>query len=183
LAIGDGMLPDWLAAIPASTFFILGISALMAFLSSFVNRFSMSEEQRERLKALRSETAKLRSEWSENRKAAKETGDKKLLKTIQKQEKRMMQLQSQMASLSFRQMRVYPITLAIFLLIWLLVTGRILAWELFTTPFSQGGVVAYLPWFGETLSLDFFYWYLLCSFLFGTLFSRVFGLTVSGGSE
>jgi uncharacterized membrane protein (DUF106 family) len=177
------MLPEWLAAIPASTFFILGISALMAFLSSLVNRFSMSEEQRERLRALRREAANLRREWMENRKAAKETGDKKLLKKVQKQEKRVMQLQSQMASMSLRQMKVYPITLGIFLLMWLLITGRILAWELFTTPFSEGGIVAYLPWFGDVLPLDFFYWYLLCSFLFGTIFSRVFGLTVVGGSE
>jgi uncharacterized membrane protein (DUF106 family) len=141
----------------------------------------MSQEQRDRLKALRQEASDVRREWMESRKTARESGDKKLLKKVQRLEKRVMQLQSQMASLSLRQMRVYPVTLAIFLLIWLLITGRILAWELFTTPFSTGGVVAFLPWLGDVLPLDFFYWYLLCSFLFGTIFSRVFGLTVSGG--
>jgi uncharacterized membrane protein (DUF106 family) len=177
------MFPDWLATIPASTFFILGISALMAFISSLTNRFSMSEEQRERLKALRTETNDLRKKWNEDRKVAKETGDKKLLKKVEKQQKRMLQLQSQMAKLSLRQMRVFPITFVIFLVFWLLLTGRILYWELFTTPFAEVGAVAYLPWFGETLELNFFYWYLLCSFLCGTLFSRVFGLTGGGGSE
>ena len=181
------MFPEWLATIPASTFFVLGISALMAFISSLINRFSMSTEQRERLKAMRSEANELRKKWSENRKVAKETDDKKLLKTVQKQEKRMLQLQSQMAKLSLRQMRVFPITLVIFLLVWAVFTGRILYWEVFTTPFSTVGVVAYLPgqppWFGETIKLDFFYWYLLCSFLCGTLFSRVFGLTGGGGTR
>jgi uncharacterized membrane protein (DUF106 family) len=177
------MFPEWLATIPASTFFILGISALMAFISSLVNSFSMSEEQRERLKALRNETNELRREWNENRKVAKETGDKKLLKTVQKQEKRLLQLQSQMAKLSFRQMRVFPVTFIVFILIWALFTGRVLYWQLFSTPFTQVGAVAYLPWFGGTIELNFFYWYLLCSFLCGTLFSRLFGLTGGGGSK
>ena len=180
------MFPDWLATIPASTFFILGISALMALISSLVNRFSMSEEHRERLKALRIETNDLRRKWSEDRKVAKETGDKKLLKKVQKQEKQLLQLQSQMAKLSLRQMRVFPVTFVTFLLVWALFTGRILYWEVFTTPFSDVGIVAYLPGlpgFGETIELNFFYWYLLCSFLFGTIFSRVFGLTGGGGAK
>lgn len=177
------MFPEWLATIPASTFFILGISALMAFISSLINRFSMSEEQRERLKALRNEANDLRRKWTEDRKVAKETGDKKLLKKVQKQEKRLLQLQSQMAKLSFRQMRVFPISFIIFLLVWALFTGRILYWEVFTTPFSEVGTVAYLPWFDGRIELNFFLWYLLCSLLCGTLFSRVFGLTAGGGSE
>ena len=152
-----------------------------------LRRFSMSTEHRERLKALRSEVNELRKKWNENRKAAKETGDKKLLKTVQKQEKRMLHLQSQMAKLSLRQMRVFPITMVIFLLVWALFTGSILGFPVFKTPFSTVGTVAYLPgqppWFGETIELNFFYWYLLCSFLCGTLFSRVFGLTGGGGTK
>ncbi|NIP67436.1 DUF106 domain-containing protein [Candidatus Bathyarchaeota archaeon] len=181
------MIPEWLATIPASTFFILGISALTAFISSVINRFSMSEEERKRLKALRTEMGKLRKEWGENRKTAKETDSKKLDKKVQKQEKRLLQLQTQMAKLSFRRMRVYPITFVIFILIWALFTGRILFWPVFETPFSTGQTIAYLPgnflWFGERIELNFFWWYLLCSFLCGTLFSRAFGLTPGGGGE
>jgi uncharacterized membrane protein (DUF106 family) len=110
-------------------------------------------------------------------KEAKSTGDKKLLRKAQKQEKHLLQLQSQALSLSSKQFRVLPITMAVFFVVWLLLTGSIMGFKLFTSPFIGPDPVAFLPWFGGVMPLSLFYWYLICSFLFGALFSRIFGLT------
>jgi uncharacterized membrane protein (DUF106 family) len=141
----------------------------------------MPKEHREKLKALRSKINALTKEKNENMKQAKSTDDKKLLRKAQKQEKQILQLQSQVLSLSSRQFRVLPITMIVFFVVWLLLTGSILGFKLFDSPFIGPDPVAYLPWFSGVLPLSLFYWYLICSFLFGTLFSRIFGLT--GGTD
>jgi len=174
------MLPEWLAFPPASTVFIMLISLLLAFLVSIINRLFTPREQFSQMQAWRKEI----DAWMKDSIKAKRTNDQKLLAKVKKQEKRVKQLQMKMASQSFRQMKLMPINLLLFFLVWLLVTGRILYWQLFETPFS-GPIqpVAYIPWgIFETpiYSLDFFAWYILCSFLFGTLFNRLFGLVMGG---
>jgi len=166
-----------LSQIPNSTIFILWISLIMSLIVSLINSHFTPRGQRERLAALRRDIAELTRKKNENLKKAKSTGDKKLLKQVHKQERQILQLQSQMASLSLRQMRVMPITFIIFLLVWLFLTGRLLYWRLFESPLAGGGPVAYLPWISGEIGLDLFWWYLLCSLLFGVLFSRIFGLT------
>ena len=171
------MIPEWLATPPASTIFILFVSLLMSFASSLINRLFTSREQREQVKVLKRQIDDLMKKKKEDLKKAKSTGDKKLLKKVRKQERQILQLQSKMFSLSFRQMRVFPITMIFFLIVWLLLTGSVLGVRLFESPFAGGGPVAFLPWISGEIELGLFWWYLLCSFLFGTLFSRVFGLT------
>jgi len=166
-------MPDF----PYSMMFILCISLVMSLIVSLINSHFTPKEQRERLAALRRDITELNRKKNENLKKAKNTGDKELLKKVHKQERQILQLQSQMASLSLRQMRVFPITFIIFLLVWLLLTGRLLYWKLFENPFAGGGPVAYLPWISGEIELNLFWWYLLCSLLFGILFSRIFGLT------
>ena len=166
-------MPDF----PYSMMFILCISLVMSLIVSLINSHFTPKEQRERLAALRRDIAELNRKKNENLKKAKSTGDKDLLKKVHKQERQLLQLQSQMASLSLRQMRVFPITFIIFLLVWLFLTGRLLYWRLFESPLGNGGTVAYLPWINEVAGLNLFWWYLLCSLLSGILFSRVFGLT------
>jgi len=166
-----------LSQIPYPMIFILCVSLVMSFIISLINSHFTPGEQRERLAALRRDITELTRKKNENLRKAKSTGDKNLLKKVHKQERQILQLQSQMASLSLRQMRVFPITFIIFLLVWLFLTGRILYWKLFESPFAGGGPVAYLPWISGEIGLNLFWWYLLCSLLFGILFSRVFGLT------
>jgi len=141
----------------------------------------MPKEHREKIKTLRYKISALTKDKNENMKKAKSTDDKKLLKKAQKQERQLLQLQSQALSLSSKQFRVLPITMAVFFIVWLLLTGNILGIKLFQSPFIGPDPVAYLPWLGGVLPLSLFYWYLICSFLFGTLFSRIFGLT--GGTD
>ena len=168
---------EWLSTPPASAIFILLVSMLMTFASSLVNRLFTSKGQRERLRALKHRIDELKKNMDEDRKKARSTSDKKLLKKVRKQEKQLLQLQSQMASLSLRQMRVLPLTMAMFLIVWMFLTGRLLYWSLLPGLFTGGEPVAYLPWISGEIPLNLFLWYIICSFLFGTIFSRLFGLT------
>jgi len=166
-----------LAQLPYSTIIILLVSLAMAFISSAINRHFFPGEHREKLKALQRQITALKREKADNLKMAKSTDDKKLLKKVRKQEKQILQLQSQMASLSLRQMRVLPITMIMFLLVWTFLTGRLLYWPVLPGLFTGAETVAYLPWISGVMNLNLFLWYLLCSFLSQTLFSRIFGLT------
>jgi uncharacterized membrane protein (DUF106 family) len=174
-------LSSFLAQPPYVTIIVLFVSIAMSLFSSLINSHFMPKEHREKVKALQRKIKDLTKEKNVNMKEAKSTGDKKLLKKAQKQERQLLQLQSQALSLSSKQFRVLPITMAVFFIVWLLLTGNILGFSLFQSPFIGPEPVAYLPWLGGVLSLSLFYWYLICSFLFGTLFSRIFGLT--GGTD
>jgi len=174
-------LSSFLAQPPVATIVVLSVSIVMSFLSSFINSRFMPKEHRQKVKDLQRRISALTKEKNENMKEAKSTDDKKLLKKAQKQEKQLLQLQSQALSLSSKQIRVLPITMAVFFVVWLLLTGSILGIKLFTSPFIGPDPIAYLPWFGGVFPLSLFYWYLICSFLFGALFSRIFGLT--GGTD
>jgi uncharacterized membrane protein (DUF106 family) len=175
------MMSSFLAQPPYVTIIIIFVSLAMSFLSSLINIKFVPKEHREKVKAMQRKIAALTKEKNENMKKAKSEGDKKLLRKAQKQEKRLLQLQSQALSLSSKQMRVLPITMAVFFVVWLLLTGSILGFKLFESPFIGPAPVAYLPWLNGVMPLNLFYWYLICSFLFGILFSRIFGLT--GGTD
>ena len=172
---------SFLAQPPYITMIVLFVSLAMSFFSSLINIKFVPKEHREKVKALQRKISALTKEKNENMKKAKSEGDKKLLRKAQKQEKHLLQLQSQALSLSSKQFRVFPITMALFIIVWLLLTGNVLGFRLFDSPFIGPDPVAYLPWLGGVLPLSLFYWYLICSFLFGTLFSRIFGLT--GGTD
>ena len=168
---------SFLAQPPYVTIIILFVSVAMSLASSLINSRFMTKEHRQKVRELQRKISALTKEKKENMKQAKSTGDKKLLRKAQKQEKHLLQLQSQALSLSSKQFRVLPITMILFLVVWLLLTGNILGFRLFDSPFIGPDPVAYLPWLEGVFPLSLFYWYLICSFLFGTLFSRIFGLT------
>jgi len=148
-----------LAQLPYSTIIILLVSLVMAFMSSLINSRFTPREHREKLKALQRKIAALKREKDDNVKKAKSTDDKKLLKKVRKQEKQLLQLQSQMASLSLRQMRVLPITMIMFLLVWMFLTGRLLYWSVLPGLFTGAETVAYLPWISGEMNLNLFLWY------------------------
>ncbi|MCW4021569.1 MAG: EMC3/TMCO1 family protein [archaeon] len=170
-----------LAQAPLITIIVLCVSILMSFSSSFINTRFMPKEHRQQLRNLQQKIAALTKEKNTNMKEGKATGDKKLIKKAQKQEKQLLQLQSQQISLSTKQFKVMPITMGVFFVVWLLLTGSILGMKLFDSPFIGPDPVAYLPWFGGVMPLSLFYWYLICSFTFGSFFQRIFGIT--GGTD
>lgn len=175
------MMSSFLAQPPYITMIVLFVSLVMSFFSSLINIKFVPKEHREKVKALQRKIAALTKEKNENMKKAKSEGDKKLLRKAQKQEKLLLKLQSQALSLSSKQMRVFPITMVVFFVVWALLTGNLLVFKLFESPFIGPDPVAYLPWLNGVLSLNLFSWYFICSILSSTLFSRIFGLT--GGTD
>jgi len=175
------MMSSFLAQPPYITMIVLFVSLVMSFFSSLINIKFVPKEHREKVKALQRKIAALTKEKNENMKKAKSEGDKKLLRKAQKQEKLLLKLQSQALSLSSKQMRVFPITMVVFFVVWALLTGNLLVFKLFESPFIGPDPVAYLPWLNGVLPLNLFSWYFICSILSSTLFSRIFGLT--GGTD
>ena len=170
-----------LAQPPYVTMVVLFVSIVMSLFSSLINMRFIPKEHRQKVAKLNRKVSALKKEISENKKTAKSTGDKKLLKKAEKQERQLLQLQSQSLSLSSKQFRVFPITMAVFFVVWLLLTGNILYFKLFESPFVGPDPVAYLPWLDGLFPLTLFNWYFICSILCSTLFSRIFGLT--GGTD
>lgn len=114
------MIPEWLSTPPASTVFILCVTALLQFVVSLTNSRLTNKEQ---LKAWRHDIAafnKLRIE-------AMRTKDKKLLDKVRKQQPGITKLQSKMFQQS---MKTSAIFMGPFLLIWSYLTGTILFWQL-----------------------------------------------------
>lgn len=157
---------DWLTGIPTATIFILLLSLTISFITSLGNRLLTDRNQ---LRAWNKEIAA----WRADSVKATRTGDKKLAAKVKKQQKHIMQLQSKVMFQSMKTSFLWFIPL-------------MLIWYLFLIPVFGPSTVAYLPGlpglFGTEpeWKLSYFWWYLLCSFLFGALFSRLFGLTLGG---
>jgi len=148
--------------IPYSTFFILGLSFLLSFVTLLTNRLLTNREQ---MKAWNQEIAA----WREESLKATRTGDKKLMAKVKKQQKQMLQLQSKM---SWQQMKISFIWTIPFMLLWIFYLNPM---------YANAGPVAYLPGIGGEWSLDYVLWYLLCSMLFGpTLLTHLLGLSMRG---
>lgn len=154
---------DWLLtpSAPGATITVILLCMAISFVTSMANRLLTNREQ---LNAWRHEI----SQWTSEFNKARRSGDKKLLARVKRQQPRITKLQSKMM---WQSMKVSLLFMVPFFLIWQLLIG-----------FYGANVVAYLPWFGGEWGLPIFYWYLLCSFLFSTLFSRVFGLAL-GAAE
>jgi len=152
-----------LQVIPVSTIFILFLSMSLSLTTSLANRFLTNQDQ---LRAWRREVA----EWQAEFNKARKTEDKKLLAKVKKRQPQITKIQSKM---TWQSMKVSFIFMIPFFLLW----------YLFLTPtYMYVPAVAYIPnIFSEGISwlpLPLFWWYLLCSFLFGTLFARILGLAM-----
>lgn len=149
-----------LQVIPVSTLFLFLLGVLVSLLTSLTNRLLTNPEKS---KAWRREI----SEWNNEMREARREDDKKRLEKVMKKQKQILQLQSKMA---MQSMKVTLIFLVPLLIIWQ-VLGR----------FFVGHNIAYLPGIGAILPIPIFntsliWWYLLCSMLFGTLFSHLLGI-------
>ena len=152
---------------PFSTVFILLLAILMTFITSLANRLLTN---REKLAEWRKEI----SEWQKEFNEARKSGDKKQLEKATRKQKQVMQIQSKMFS---QQMKVTLIFIVPFFLFWSWLNG------------VYGAIpVAFLPGWplgpeGHAGALTVFYWYLICSFAFGTIFTHIMGLGLGGTDE
>ena len=161
------MFPE-LTTLPISTFFILFLSMILSLVTSLANRFLIDQDK---LRAWRKEVA----DWTSEFRQATKSGDKKLLAKVKRDQPRILQLQGKMSKQSMKVSFIFMIPF-------------LLLWYLFLIPlYSSVEAVAYIPgipgfWDGK---LPLFLWYLFCSFLFGTLWSRALGLAVgtTGATE
>jgi uncharacterized membrane protein (DUF106 family) len=140
--------------IPWSTFTIMGVSLTIALINSGLNRALISrfvgwDEYRSMQKEM--------NEWRSQQLAAARANDKKQLEKLKKKESQIMNMQKKMAKpqlllvvLSFVYFFVFPVLTGYF-------------------PHT----VVNVPGFGYQ---PFYIWYFLCSFFFGTLASRVWGI-------
>ena len=152
--------------IPYSTFFVLLLAASISLLTSLANRLLSNPE----------ETKKSRreiSEWNKQLREAQKSGDKKRTEKLMKKQQQILQLQSKMMWQSMKVMLLFFIPL-------------ILMWQ-FLGGIYQNTPIAFLPGVSDhtgviTIPLigmkfnSLIWWYLLCSFLFGTVFSHLLGL-------
>jgi len=151
-----------LQSIPVSTVFILLLSMALSFITSLANRLLTNQDQ---LRAWRKEVAT----WTADFNKARKSNDKKLLDKVKKQQPEITKIQSKM---TFQSMKVSFIFMIPFFLLW----------YLFLTPtYFSVAAVAYIPSISgpDVWAIPLFWWYLLCSFMFGTLFARILGLATS----
>ncbi len=153
-----------LSAIPWSTLSIMAISVIISFVNSGLNRILISrfvgwDEYRVMQKEV--------SEYRSQQMAASRAGDKKQLEKLKKKESQILNMQKKMAK---PQMMLFGLSF-IYIIVWIFVM----------TPSFGASPVAYLPGFSQILGNDLgqitvFYWYPICSLLFGTLASRMLGI-------
>jgi uncharacterized membrane protein (DUF106 family) len=146
---------EGIAAIPVATLLILAITILISFANMGLNRALITRmigwhEYRSMQKEI--------AEYNSQRMAAMRAKDDRTLEKLKKKDKQIQAMQTKMFK---PQLLLLPIT-AVYFVIWPILIN------LFPFP------VAYLPGFG---TIPFFYWYLICSFFFGTVASRVIGVT------
>ena len=159
------VIPTGFSAMPWSTFTIMGISIVIAFLNSGINRLLVTHFIGwEQYKSMQKET----SEWRSQQMAAMRANDKKQLEKLKKKESQITAMQKKMAK---PQMILFGVSFI-----------YIVVWIFFLTPTYGPRPVAYLPGFQGTLgfgasgAMGVFYWYPICSLLFGTLASKIIGV-------
>jgi len=154
------------SVIPVSTFAIMGIGILIAFVNSGINRLLVSRLIGwQQYKSMQKEV----NEWNAQRMAAMRANDKKQIEKLKKKESQMMTMQAKMAK---PQLILVGVSF-IYIVVWIFVL----------TPTFGATTVAYLPGFEGVLgafgshgSMGVLYWYPICSFLFGTLSSKILGI-------
>lgn len=146
---------EGIAAIPIAALLIMLVAVTISFLNMILNRALITKmigwrEYRSMQKEI--------SEYNSQRMAALRANNTKVLEKLKKKESQVQAMQTKMFK---PQLVLIPITF-IYLVIWPVLIG--------VFPFP----VAYIPGLGP---VPFFYWYLICSFFFGTISSRVIGVT------
>lgn len=173
---------------PTSAVMIAVTSIIIAIISTTATRLLTDVD------ALKDSMQKV-NDWNQRRKRAMQTADKKLWLSVKRDEERVKKLQS---SMMFKRMKPMLFTTIPFLIIFAILRQAFpstncdinachnYAW----LPFNVGN----FPWIGQGWfqpweydghmysKAPFTLWYFVMSFAFGSLISRIFGVTPSGAS-
>ncbi|MHA2308119.1 MAG: EMC3/TMCO1 family protein [Candidatus Heimdallarchaeaceae archaeon] len=168
---------------PESALVITLIAIMISIFSTMVTRLLTNVDE------LKESMQKV-NDWNQRRKRAMQTADKKLWLSVKRDEERIKKMQS---SMMFKRMKPMLFTTIPFLLLFAILrrayTGHYYAW----LPFNLGQ----FPWIGAGWTapyqdpatgvwyakVPFTLWYFITAFAFGSLISRLFGVTPSGATQ
>jgi uncharacterized membrane protein (DUF106 family) len=145
--------------VPVATLVIMLIAVTVSFLNMIINRLLITRICGwEEYKVMRKET----SEYQSQLMAAMRANDTKRVEKLKKKESQIRNMQSKMMK---PQMILLPISFS-----------YIVIWWFFLIPTYGADAVAVVPGLAPT-GIPVIYWYMICSFFFGTLASRIVGVT------
>ena len=145
--------------IPIATLVIMLIAITISFINMVINRLLITRICGwEEYKVMRKET----SEYQSQLLAAMRANDTKRVEKLKKKESQIRNMQSKMMK---PQMILLPISFS-----------YIIIWYIFLIPTFGADAVAVVPGLAPA-GIPVIYWYMLCSFFFGTLASRIVGVT------
>jgi len=145
--------------IPIATLVIMVLAITISFINMTINRLLITRicGWRE-YRVMQKETSEYRSQLMKATRAK----DQKLITKLKRKESQINKMQTKMMK---PQMILMPISFS-----------YIIIWYLFLIPTYGSIPVAYLPGlFADGLPV--IYWYMICSFFFGTIASRILGIT------
>ena len=150
--------------IPLATLVIMLIAVAVSFLNMGINRLLITRMCGwEEYKIMRKETSEHRSQMMQ----AMRANDKKLIEKLKKKQSQIDNMQKKMMK---PQMVLFPISFS-----------YIIIWYLFLIPTFGADPVAFVPGLAPgaimPTGIPVIIWYMICSFFFGTLASRVVGVT------
>ena len=148
-----------ITVIPVATLVIMLIAVTISFLNMILNRLLITRICGwEEYKVMRKET----SEYQSQLMAAMRANDTKRVEKLKKKESQIRNMQNKMMK---PQMILLPISFS-----------YIIIWYIFLIPTYGANAVAVVPGLAPA-GIPVIYWYMLCSFFFGTLASRIIGVT------
>ena len=141
--------------LPIATIIVMLISVAVSLTSSSLNRLLISRFVGwKQYRAMQKETSEYRAQMTQ----AMRKNDKKLLEKLKKKEPQILNMQKKMVK---PQLVLFVLSFS-YILIWFIIPLYI-----------QVQYAAYIPGIG---GIPVVWWYFICSFLFGTLSSRLLGI-------
>ena len=153
-----------ITVIPLATIVIMIVALTISFLNMVINRLLITRMCGwEEYKVMRKETSEYQSQLMK----AMRANDTKRVEKLKRKESQMRNMQNKMMK---PQMILFPISMS-----------YIVIWWFFLIPTFGGDAVAIVPGIAPgalmATGIPVIYWYMLCSFFFGTLASRIIGVT------
>jgi len=148
-----------IATIPLATVVVMLVAVAVSFLNMSINRLLITRMCGwKEYKVMQKETSEYRSQLMK----AMRANDTKLIEKLKKKESQINNMQKKMMK---PQTILLPISFS-----------YIIIWYLFLIPTFGANAVAVVPGIAPT-GIPVIIWYMICSFFFGTLASRIIGVT------
>jgi uncharacterized membrane protein (DUF106 family) len=148
-----------ITVVPIATLVIMLIAVTISFLNMGINRLLITRICGwEEYKVMRKETSEYQSQLMQ----AMRANDTKRVEKLKRKESQIRNMQNKMMK---PQMILLPISFS-----------YIIIWYLFLIPTFGSNAVAVVPGLAPA-GIPVIYWYMVCSFFFGTLASRIVGVT------